>query len=186
MKKIALILALALCALTFAACGAGYEKTIQTYIDAIMEKDGELFLKTVDPYAIENKLEQYDLDDDETDKLAKEFKTVAKNTLSSLEDRFSDDIGDLEKITFEISDVTEYEKDELEILAEWLDDEYGYDADEIQAIALLEVEFTYVGDEDEDDEDAELAVIKIDGKWYRCEYFLNEDHIDSILDEEDK
>ena len=185
MKKLALFLALMLVTLSFAACADnGYEKVIENYYAALNDEDGDAALALYDDYFLEYACDAADIDfEDDVDKYAKTIKSTLKAYNKMIEEKYDDDIDGLNEITYVIDDVTFYDdEDEFEALVDYLDDEFGYDAKAIEKIALLEIEETYVGDEDEESDDIEVVVIKVDGKWYICPALGNEDMLDAIID----
>ena len=64
------------------------------------------------------------------------------------------------------SDYKKYDKDDVEDLAEALEESYDIDEKDVQAARRYTIRFTVDDDGDKDDEKIKITVVKIDGKWY--------------------
>ncbi len=164
MKKISLILALVLVMLTLAACGsASYEAPVKNYFNAIQNENAEKFYRAVyDPFFIEYSLERNDLDDDETDELIDMCKDTVKESLDSLEDKYGKNI----KITYKLENVRKFTKEDVAFLAEYLDKNFDYDAEQVQDAVVLTVKTRAIGEKDNEASTTEAVVLKVSGKWY--------------------
>ena len=185
MKKLALILALALVALSFAACAdKGYEEIIENYYLALNDEDGDAAILLYDEYFLEYACKEADIDfDEDLDDYAKIIEDTLKAYNDRIDEEYDEDIDGLNEIKYVIDDVTFYEdEDDFEAIVDYLDDMFDYDAKAIEKIALLEIEEIYVGDEDEENEDVEVTLLKIDGNWYICPVLGSKDVIDSAID----
>ena len=87
--------------------------------------------------------------------------------LENIREGTKDNYGKDVKITYEVTDEKEVDEDDLEEIAEKLEDRYGLDADSVQEGYEIEFEYTIEGSKDEYEmEDLMTIMLKIDGKWY--------------------
>jgi hypothetical protein len=83
------------------------------------------------------------------------------------EDRFDYlEDADIEYKSFKIVDCEVYSKDELEDLAEDLEDTYDIDEKDVKAARTYFVKVKYTTDGDKDLSYTSVDVVKIEGKWY--------------------
>lgn len=183
MKNFTRLLAFILGVLVLASCGgkdtkgenkkgekedeaASYEDVLDSYFAAIVKEDySKFFAATVDEYLAEHYLEKYGYDEDEIEELAEE---VCENDIEDWADRIEDneDIGDLEKIKYKVADTTEFEKDEVKNIASALNEEYGCKEKDVKEVIIAELELTYVGEDDEAEDEIELVLINVGGDWF--------------------
>lgn len=144
--------------------GAAYTKAIDTMIDVVFEGKIDKF-KDLAPAAYWEYVEdEYDLDmDDITETLEEGLEYVMEN----LEDQYGEKI----KVSYEVKKEKELSEKKLEKIAEALEDTYDIDAKSVTAVYELKVEMAISGEDDDDEDDAEMTVAKIGGKWYLISYY---------------
>lgn len=64
------------------------------------------------------------------------------------------------------NDYKKYDKDDLEELAEELEETYDIDEDDVQEARRYTIEFIVDDDGDKDEEKTKIVIVKIKGKWY--------------------
>ncbi|MBC5688771.1 zinc ribbon domain-containing protein [Mediterraneibacter sp. NSJ-55] len=145
--------------------GKGYEKPIKNLIKGVEEQDGEIILSAFSENTIEAMEDQsgYDKKDLE-DMMEEEFEYMFSG--EDWED------ADLE-FKYEIEDSKKLDKDDIKDIEDELKD-YWDIREDISAARELDVTMTvYVDGDEEDDNDATIEVIKVDGKWYINPISLN-------------
>ena len=205
MKKLAAILAFVLVLLTFTACGsAGYEKVIKAQYEAIIEGDAEAYMAC---FANEEYVE-YLIDMDKDDDLDKEkdvlkmYKDSIKDTLEYWEeDKIKEDgwessglgLGKGIKVDIEVTDVIEFNKDDIALFAKYFDEKYGFGKDTVQDVVIVEYIRRLTGEEGYRRSSLSDVLVKIDGTWYISEDLSNAENIfeammDGVdgIDSEDK
>ncbi|MBQ7898055.1 MAG: hypothetical protein IJ323_06490 [Clostridia bacterium] len=92
---------------------------------------------------------------------------------SSLEKEFEDQLQILEKeygknlkVEFVILDKEELDEYDLDDLKDALKESYGISEKSVSKAFEVEVEATIKGDRDEDTDEQDMTIVKIDGKWY--------------------
>jgi len=175
------VAAVAILAIILAVSGVfkhGSEKALDKYFKSIVKEDGEAFFEvSVDPYRLENFIDN-DVYDDEEDCIDA-YGDMAEEFYEMLEDAYGENL----KIDYEIRKVTKYDKDEIEDLAEYLEEERDYPAGVLKDVRVLKVRVTIEGEDDDDKNTDEVVLTKIDNKWYVDSVFYSKDQIEDILDE---
>ena len=179
-NSIKIIVALMLVACMLVACGSGSssgsksskkaEKAASSYKDAIAKLEDLLngdadTLKGLAPDEYWTWLEDlYDENDVEFDMdgIKEYFEDEREEGIDDAEDEYGDNI----QYTLEIEDEEEVDEDDLELIAEFLESQYDIDADDVTQAYELEINRIVKGDDDEDDESADMFVVKIGKSWY--------------------
>ena len=145
--------------------GKGYEKPIKTLIKGVEEQDGEMILSAFSENTIEAMEDQSGIDRiEQEDMMDLKF-----------EYRFSGEVWVDEDVEFkyEVEDSKKLDKDDIKDIEDELKD-YWDVREDISAARELDVTMTiYVDGDEEDDNDATIEVIKVDGKWYINPISLN-------------
>lgn len=90
----------------------------------------------------------------------------AEDSFDDMMDYYEEEYGDNVRVSYKVEDKKKLSDKKVEGIAEALADEYDLDEDKFGDAYELDVEMTIKGDDDDDDNDAEITVIKYDGKWY--------------------
>ena len=135
---------------------AGHEAAVKNWI-AVMEgkesKVVDLLPAAIWEY-IEEENDKFDMDD-----FAEYF---AENTLESLENQYGKGIS----ISYTVEKKTALRPKKLEKIAEELAERYDIDEDDVKDGYKLKLTTCIEGDEDDDEAESEVIVIKIGSKWY--------------------
>ena len=83
-----------------------------------------------------------------------------------LEKFFDEEFENYEIESYEITKVKEADEDDLEDIAEYLDEYYDIEEDSVKAMKTYTIKFIIDYDGDEEKEKIKLPVVKIDGKWF--------------------
>lgn len=159
---VAVVLVVVLCIVLFSSCGGGGgasspEKVVDKFLTAAYKDfDAEATFKCMMPEDIID--EQMEKEDMEPDEAYEEF----QDKLDDLKEAFED--NDV-KISWEIGDVDELDKDDIKDIQEIYEDQMDLDI-EIEDAATVEVELIAEADGDENSMDMDWSVVKIDGDWY--------------------
>lgn len=145
--------------------GKGYEKPIKTLMKGVEEQDGEMILSAFSENTIEAMEDQSGLDKkDLEDMMEEQFEYMFSG-----EDWEDEDV----EFKYEIEDSKKLDKDDIKDIEDELKD-YWDVREDISAARELDVSMTiYVDGDEEDDNDATIEVIKVDGKWYINPISLN-------------
>ena len=136
-----------------------YTKPLDNYID-LMNGDIDV-IADMAPEAYweycEDELDK-DLDDmiEEYEELYEDF------ILESLEEEYGEDIS----FSYEIVDEKELSTKKLDAIKDGLKENYDIAKKSVTDGMELEVELTIEGDDDEDSDETDMYVVKIDGDWY--------------------
>ncbi|MBQ4151271.1 MAG: hypothetical protein IJC81_05670 [Clostridia bacterium] len=183
MKKLSAILAFVLVLLTFTACGsAGYEKVIKAQYDAILEGDADAYMACFANEAyVEYLIDEFEEDELEDEKdVQKKYKESVKDSLEYWEDDKikRDDyeydglgLGKNIKVDIEVLDTVTFEKDDIALFAEYLEEKYDYDKETVQDVVVVNYILRRTGEDGYDRTEVSKVVIKIDGTWYISEDF---------------
>ena len=138
--------------------GSGYKKALENYLEYEFKNDTSN-IESLLPESVWNDLaDEWDMDKDEViDEIIEEMEEEAE----WMEE---------EEVTFEY-EVVSYEKldeDDLDDIKETLEEYYDIDEDDVGKKAYkAEIEYTeFVDGEEEDSDDFEVCIVKIDGDWY--------------------
>lgn len=126
------------------------------YAEAMLEGDAEIMMSILhEDYIeyIEDNLPEYtDYDD-------------AEEMFEEIFDERKDE--DIEYLSYEITDVkTDYDKDDVEDVADHLNELYDIDEDSVKNVARYTIKFEVEYDGDDETEKEKVFIVKIDGKWY--------------------
>lgn len=95
------------------------------------------------------------------------FDDLGYDIEDSLDDVFDDyKDNDYEYLSYEINDSEKIEKDDVEDIAEGLEDSYDIDEKEVKAAVLYTIKFKVDDDGDKDTVKEDYTAVKISGKWY--------------------
>lgn len=160
---VAVVAIIAIVALVIPNLGGGKsnaKKLLETYTDAIVEEDAELYLSVYPEcyidYLEDEMVDWYGYDDAE--EYAEEY---IGDYLDDLEDGYGRDL----KFSFKIIECEKVDEDDLEDYEEEMEELFG-DSDKIEGAYEVEFEYTIEGDDDDDEDDGEMVIVKIDGEWY--------------------
>lgn len=156
---VAIILIVVLCSLFT----AGYKKTLNKYYDAVEEKDGALLMECYSEYELDFVAERRDIKKKD---LEKTYKATAKSSYEYYKEEYGRDF----KIKYKVADKEKVEKSDLKDMEEYLQLKFDKKKLKVSKAYLLDLEVTIKGDDDEDTEDVEVYVLKIDGKWCISDY----------------
>lgn len=164
-KNIAIILGgvvafiLVIVLLVSVAGGKPYEKAIDNYFDVFFSGEVEK-IKSLAPEAYWEYMEdEYDLD---LDDYIEDMEDEMEDYLEEMEDEF----GKKAKVTYKITDADRLDEDDLKDLKDTMKDDYDISKKSVTDAYELELEVTIKGEDDEDDAEMDVIVVKIDGKWY--------------------
>lgn len=151
---VALIVIIILCS----AFSGGYAKPVRKMFDAYAEKDGELLMECYSEYEIDYYAKSSDMSKKETEKM---YKSQAKLYY----ELFRNDYGRDFKTSVDVKDKEKIEKSDLKDIEEYLQIKFDKKKLEVTKGYILDCEVSIKGDDDDDVEDYECLVLKIDGKW---------------------
>ena len=141
------------------AGGKPYEKAIDNYFDVFFSGELEK-IKSLAPEAYWEYMEdEYDLDIDD---YIEDMEDEMEEFLEEMEDEF----GKKAKVTYKITDADRLDEDDLKDLKKTMKDDYDISKKSVTDAYEIELEVTIKGEDDEDDTEMEVIVVKIDGKWY--------------------
>lgn len=135
--------------------GRSYKATVKDYFKAMETADAKLMMEL--------------LPDDMIKSIMKDEDMTKKEMTEELQDmldymfRGADKI----KITYEITDTEEVDKDDLKDLKEEYKDEYDI---KVKDAMIVEVEVTVKVDGEKTTEDVDLYLIKVGGSWYLASF----------------
>lgn len=136
--------------LFMALFGGGAKGVAKKYAKALVNYDADAMLSIYHKDWIE---EVYDDEEEALDSF--------KEMMEYLED------SDLEYISFKVDpDYKEYDEDDVEEYAEYLDEYRGIDEDSVKAVRRYTIKFEVENDGDEDTQKVKILVAKIGNKWY--------------------
>lgn len=156
---IALAAVVTLLVLLVVSAGGGYKKPVEQFVKAVNECDGEILVEAV---CTEKMLRYYDKKKDwEYDDVCDEFEDMIDDAIDDWEDDFGDDIV----LSVEFGDKYELDEDEIEELEDGYKNN-GYRV-KIDKAYELECNLVIVGEDDEDDEDYDITVIKVEDEGWK-------------------
>lgn len=140
----------------------GYEKTLKNYTKMLK---GDVTYESIEAMAPEAYWdymeEEYELDlKEQVEELLEE------DYLEEMKEELEDDYGKNFRVSYKVTDEDELDKDDLNDIRDSLKEKYDIPKKSVTKGYELEVEFSIKGSEDEDSDEMDLTVIKIDGKWY--------------------
>lgn len=168
-KLLALLLSLVMVMCLFAACdsddddgdGKGsasgsYEDPVERALKAICLQVTEQDCKDMFP---EEYWEENDFD---------EYWENTESRMDASRDAMEEQIGKNAKYSYEITEKTELDEDELEEIKTALSDQYGIDADDVEKAYSLDFEFCIEGDDDKVESSSDDSIVVcIRGQWYQ-------------------
>lgn len=160
---VALVLVIVLICV-FAGGGSSYSKALDNYF-AVMGKGETKKIEALAPPEYWEYLE--DEEDQDMDDVIDSFEDYWDEYSDYMEDEYGKNI----KISYEILDEKELSEKKLEGIGEALEDTYDIDAKDVTAGYDLELEVTIKGSEDDDSEETEMSVVKINGDWYVISWY---------------
>lgn len=140
--------------------GKGYEAPVK-YKVAVIKGDFSNLEKMAPKEYWDYYEEKYDADvADVIEDLEDEY----EDALEAIEDEYGDNF----KISYKVTDKKELSDKKLSTIRDNLKDNYGIAKKSVTDGYKLDVELKIKGSEDEDENEVEMIVVKIDGKWYSC------------------
>lgn len=127
----------------------GSKGAVKGYAKAYIKMDA----KKVVEYYNEDYLAYYD-----------DLNFEVEDTLDDIFDELKD--NDYEYISYEINDSEKIDKDDVEDIAEYLDDTYDIREKDVKAAVLYTIKYKVDDDGDKDTLKEDVTAVKIDGKWY--------------------
>lgn len=135
--------------------GKSYQSAIDTWFETSVEGNADV----VEDLAPGKVLEEKDIDiDDLQDSVEKAWKSNNK----SLKKEYGSDY----EVSYKILMDKELEENDLEDVAEYIEDEYDIDAEDVTAAYEVIIEVTIEGEDAISVQSRTIDVIKIDGTWY--------------------
>lgn len=149
------VVALVVILLLVSLMGGSGKGAAKKYANAMVKGDAEAMMSVFhEDYveAMEDYLEYTDYDD------------VEEMLEASFEEREDEDI---EYKSYEITDVKkDYDKDDIEDVAEYLNEAYDIDEDSVKNVVRYTIKFEYEVDGDDETEKEKAFFVKIGSKWY--------------------
>lgn len=130
------------------------KSVVKKYMDAYLDPDGKAMLSVIPKAVVKEDIG--DKDDQ------KDYVEEMEDTLDELYDEM-DDYYDRWSIDYKISDVEKVDKDDLEEIQEYYEDEYDI---KVRAAKEVTVDVTVKVDGDKEKVEMTIYVIKVGGKWY--------------------
>ena len=158
--------------------GSAYEKTIENYLNALADGNGKAYQKAIaDPYYIEW-LTSKDGPHIDEDLLGYYFRSSAESSMDNLAEAFGKNV----RYSISVDYVTKFDDGEVKDIADYLEEEYEYEKDDVKDVVIVE----YVGKVKGSDvsrtiKTGEKVLVKVKGKWY-VSTLLDRSNINSILD----
>ncbi|MBQ7981371.1 MAG: hypothetical protein IJ305_07180 [Oscillospiraceae bacterium] len=156
---IALGTVITLIVLLIVSVGGNYKKPVNQLVKAFNECDGEVLVEAT---CTKKMLRYYDKKKNwEYEDVCDEFEDMIDDAIDDWEDDFGDDVV----LSVEFGDKYELDEDEIEEI----EDDYknnGYRV-KIDKAYELECNIAFVGEDDKDDEDYDLIVIKVEGEGWK-------------------
>ncbi len=137
-----------------------YQSAIANYLDVSLEGQVKKIEKLAPKAYWEYLEEEYEVDADDVADAYEEY--YEDDTLEMLEEEYGENI----RISFKITDEDEMKEKKVKELADTLKEAYGISKKDVKAAYEVEIDYTIKGDDDEDEDDMELIVVKIGSKWY--------------------
>jgi hypothetical protein len=166
---VAAVAVLAVCLLS--AFGViGYKKAVKNYVD--VEYKYVVSKSKIESLAPKEYWEYYEDEyDEDLDDVVDEYEDYADEKIEYLDDEFGDDW----RVTYKIEDKEKISDSKLKKIARALHDDYDIKKSSVKKGFDIELELEIKGSEDDDDGDDDIAVLKIDGKWYPVYYEIDGD-----------
>lgn len=133
--------------------GGGYKKPVNDFEKALNKADGKLLAECM-------------YGDDMLDELDKDDYEDLSTTIEWLVEMCEEEVGDDVKFTIKIEDKEKLKKSELKDIEETYSESYDMDV-KVKKGYVLEGTFKIKGDDDKEEEDIELTVVKIKGDGWK-------------------
>lgn len=141
--------------------GSGWKKPVNNFFKGIEDNDPDTFMKSYCEVQLDY-LEDYYKDMDS--KIDDVFEKRLDRAMDTLKDELGKDI----KISFKITDKDKLSDKKLDDYKDEIKKLYDAKGIDVSAGYELEIEYTIEGKKDEDEDDGEMIVLKVDGEW--CVY----------------
>ena len=138
--------------------GRSYESTVEKFVDAQFSADMESAINLMPKKFIDYQMEQDGYDSDDFDEVVDDLNGQIQDQLDS----FDQHLGEGWKISHEIDDAGEIEREELERTK----DAYADIGIKVSAAKTAEVEITITADETEVSNTLEIPLVKVGRSWY--------------------
>ena len=144
--------------------GGGYKKAIDNFLDFSVKGDVDV-LEKLAPEDFWEELE------DEYDVKVKDIEDTIEDMLEAQIEKLEDDYGKNVKVKYKVIEKEKMDEDDLDDIKDDLKDSYGIAKKSVKKGLEVEIEATIKGKEDEDTNEIELRLVKIDGDWYYIDIF---------------
>lgn len=152
---IVIIAAIAVAALYLTGALGGYKSTVGKMVKALQNYDVEDMEKLTGSVSEETYSARYN-----------DVHEYYKEAISDALDRYEDNVGAVKKISYEITDASEFSKRRVEQAKEILVDDYNMDVSQIKKIVSVELQLNVKGAKDTATYMIDnLYLIKEGGKW---------------------
>lgn len=152
----------------------GPEEVLNKYGESLMNYDAKKLIEVIHPNVIEMLQDEIDdLDDEDL-----EYDTVEGLFDAYLDEADDEDI-EFKSFEFDKDDFDEIKDDDLEDIADYLNDEFDIKKEDVKAARRYEVEIKVDYDGETDKEEFEFLVIKVGSDWY---IFEDEFLIDEFME----
>ncbi|MBQ8524454.1 MAG: zinc ribbon domain-containing protein [Clostridia bacterium] len=136
------------------------EAVVEKYLDATLDFDVDALFECLHEDIIEAAAEEEGFDS------VSEFKDELKEQLDQAADMM-DALGASIELSYDITDTEELEDDDLDEIAEELEDEFGVKVTAATAVTVEQyTKGTAMGQEIDETETTTIVAVKIDGDWY--------------------
>lgn len=139
--------------LVSAIANGGYKKPVNDFEKALNKADGKLLAECM-------------YGDDMLDELDKDDYEDLSTTIEWLVEMCEEEVGDDVKFTIKIEDKEKLKKSELKDIEETYSESYDMDV-KVKKGYVLEGTFKIKGDDDKEEEDIELTVVKLKGDGWK-------------------
>lgn len=147
--------------------GAGYESAIDTYFDFCLGKISKSEIKSLLPDGF------WTYKEEQENKTFDDYYAEIADNLEYRAERMKSEYGTNIKISYEITKEWTVSDRNQTLIAAALQRQYSIAEDDVTDVRRLELKMTIKGSEDEEDDDADCYAIKISGKWYLANVYLN-------------
>jgi len=156
--------------------GGGSSASIEDGIEAFFDVNYYFDLDALDRVAPDA---YWDYAEEETGMSLKELKDELEDTFEDTKESAEEMLGKGYTYSFDISDEEELDDEDVEYVAQALEDTYGIDAKDVKAVVCLSIDLVIEGDEDSiDDSTSEAYMVQIGKAWYAVEVDLDDEDTD--------
>ena len=152
------VIAIAVISGAFLLPGRSYESTVEKFVDAQFSADMESAINLMPKKFIDYQMEQDGYDSEDFDEVVDDLNGQIQDQLDS----FDQHLGEGWKISHEIVDAGEIDREELERTK----DAYADIGIKVSAAKTAEVEITITADETEVSNTLEIPLVKVGRSWY--------------------